>query len=179
MAGVWKIFNFEDIHSHVEGEGRVLSVDFTEAAHPQIPGQPFTLGVHPWNASKDVDWEDFEKALENKDIVGIGEAGLDSLKGAALEVQLPVFIKQIELSVKHRLPLVIHNVRNSHNILALHKKYNPDVPWIIHGFRGNLQQARQLLDAGLHLSLGKNARPEVAAISSPFIHKESDEEKTQ
>lgn len=173
----YKLFEFNDIHSHVPGRDRVLSVDFTTDAIPSDPEQHFTLGVHPWNAENHVDWNEFEKALDNAAIVGIGEAGLDTLRGPDAGIQLEVFKKQIELAQKHKLPLIIHSVKSNHEILRLKKLYDSPAPWIIHGFRGNLQQARQLIASGIHLSLGTKANSEVAALSSPFIHRESDEEQ--
>ena len=50
------IFDFNDIHSHTPGEGRVLSVDVTDPADVArlMPGQYFTVGVHPWNSDKPI-----------------------------------------------------------------------------------------------------------------------------
>lgn len=170
----WKIFSFPDIHSHCPGKDRVLSVDFS-LGEKAPEGQHFTLGIHPWNAAREIDWEAFEKALDNPMIVGIGEAGIDALKGPDMEKQTEVFGRQIELAAKHRLPLVIHSVRNNHKILELYKRHKPEVPWIIHGFRGKPEEARRLLDAGLHLSLGTYHHPDVAALASPLLHRETDD----
>lgn len=175
-----KLFDYGDIHSHVGGEDRVLSVDFSTGKLPELPTQAFTLGVHPWNAHRPVDWEAFEAALSHSGVVGIGEAGIDKLRGPSVSEQMPVFLRQVELSEKYGLPLVIHSVRANHLILELKKRLHPTMPWVIHGFRGAPAEARQLMEAGLHLSLGKRSNPEVAAMSpSPFIHFETDEEITQ
>ena len=172
----WPIFDYPDIHSHIEGEGRVLSVDFTAIPSGFVPSGPFTLGIHPWHADSDIDWNKFEEMLRLPAIVGIGEAGLDSIKGPSMDIQLPVFEKQIELADKYNLPLVIHSVRNNHVILKLKKELKPHVPWIIHGFRGNTEAARQLIDAGIHLSLGKRSGiGDVTALNRDFIHYETDE----
>ena len=49
------------------------------------------------------------------------------------------------------------------------------VPWIVHGFRGAPALARQLLDAGMHLSLGEHFRPDTAAIiPADRLHVETD-----
>lgn len=172
---LWPIFNYPDIHSHVPGKNRVLSVDFENNDVDLPDDQAFTLGVHPWFADRVVDWEMFERNLVKPNIVGIGEAGLDTFKGPVQEVQLPVFERQIELAEKYRLPLIIHSVRSNHKILELKKRYSPEVPWVIHGFRGNLDQAQQLMAAGLHLSLGKLYNLEVVNLHHPLIHRETDE----
>lgn len=171
-----KLFDFNDIHSHIPGNDRVLSVDFTNPPAFISPDQHITIGIHPWNAQQPFSREEFEKNLDNPMVVGIGEAGLDSLRGPSMEQQMEVFLFQLEMAQKHHLPVVIHSVRNNHNILALKKKLKPTVPWVIHGFRGNVKQAHQLLDAGIHISLGPNANAQVKAIDSPLVHHETDEE---
>lgn len=173
------IFDYKDIHSHVEGSDRVMSVDFGKGGMPEgIPeGQAVTVGVHPWRADNEIDWDAFEKSLLHPGVVGVGEAGLDSVKGPSMERQLEVFERQIELSEKTGLPLVIHSVRNNHRILELKKKYSPKMPWIIHGFRGNIKEARQLIGAGIHISLGRYGKiGELSALPAAFIHFETDEE---
>lgn len=170
----YKIFDYKDIHTHIPGEDRVMSVDFTRPFPDIPPEQAITIGVHPWYADSNIDWISFEKALTDPRVVGIGEAGLDAVKGPALDVQIPVFEKQIVLSQKYNLPLIIHSVRNNHRILELKKFFKPVVPWIIHGFRGKPEEAKKLLNAGLHLSLGTLHNLEVARILHPNIHHETD-----
>lgn len=174
------IFDFADVHSHRPGHDRVLSVDITSDAVPADAQQYFTAGVHPWNADSDIDWNGLEQLLADPRVVGIGEAGLDTLRGPEIETQQRVFERQISLSEKHRLPLVIHSVRSNHRILQLHKTYHPRQPWIIHGFRGNSTQAQQLMQQGIHLSLGSRRHPSMAnPAPSPLLHYETDDDNTQ
>lgn len=171
----YPLFSYTDIHSHTPDPRSVLSVDITETLPQPVPSQAITIGVHPWNAHKEVDWQMFENLLDNESVVGVGEAGLDALRGPSLEVQMPVFRQQIELAEKHRLPLVIHSVRTNHLILALMKEYKPTVPWIIHGYRGNLVQARQLVKAGLHLSLSHEPDKRwIDELGADRLHRETD-----
>ncbi len=60
-------------------------------------------------------------------------------------------------------PLILHLVRAQDNLLRLRKELHPDQPWVIHGFRGGINQARQLLRAGLYLSFGRHFHPESLA----------------
>ena len=175
----YPLFDHADIHTHVDAPGSVLSVEF-DNREPQVPpGRPYTLGVHPWLAHKDTDWSLFEQCLGRPGVVGVGEAGLDTLHGPDMERQLQVFERQARMAQSHNLPLVIHSVRSNHHILRLFKAMRPTVPWVLHGFRGSAAEARRLLDAGLHLSLGPKARPEVRAISHHAIHTETDTQPTQ
>ena len=86
--------------------------------------------------------------------VAVGEAGLDKLTAAPMELQVRMFEKQVELSEKYRLPLIIHCVKAMDELLAVRKKLNPAQPWIWHGFRGKPQQAGQLIKNGIYLSFG-------------------------
>jgi TatD DNase family protein len=40
-------------------------------------------------------------------------------------------------------------------LIAIRKKVLPSVPWVIHGFRGKPELARQLLELGFYLSYGE------------------------
>jgi len=116
----------------------------------------FSCGVHPWYS------EDAEPQLKflreiagDSRIVAIGEAGLDKLKGPDLSVQKNVFEQQIQLSEQLQKPLIIHCVKAWDELLQIHKKYAPKQPWVIHGYRGKPEQARQLLSHGFYISLGE------------------------
>lgn len=57
-------------------------------------------------------------------------------------------------------PLILHLVKATAELLALKKELSPRVPWIIHGFRGKLQLALDLVRHGLYLSFGANYQEE-------------------
>ena len=82
--------------------------------------------------------------------MAVGEAGLDKLTAAPMELQVRMFEKQVELSEKYRLPLIIHCVKAMDELLAVRKKLNPAQSWIWHGFRGKPQQAEQLIKNGIY-----------------------------
>lgn len=87
----------------------------------------------------------------------IGECGLDKLRGASMDYQICWFKRQIELSEKVQKPLIIHCVKAWDELLLLHKQVNPRMPWIIHGFRGKPQLAKQLISkTNIFLSFGVN-----------------------
>ena len=54
-------------------------------------------------------------------------------------------------------------MRAQDDLLRLRKELHPAQPWVIHGFRGGINQARQLLRAGLYLSFGRHFHPESLA----------------
>ena len=89
-----------------------------------------------------------EKVSTDPEIIAIGEAGFDKLRGPASELQAEVFEKQVEISERLRKPLIIHCVSAWDEVLAMQKSLKPSMPWMIHGFRGKLRQAEQLISKG-------------------------------
>lgn len=114
-----------------------------------------SVGVHPWNADRVTPevWTRMDAWLDDPRVVAVGEVGLDRARGPEIDVQLPVFNRQVELAYERRLPLIVHCVRAADILLAERRKH-PDGQWIYHGFRGKPALARQLLDAGIDLSFG-------------------------
>ena len=58
-----------------------------------------------------------------------------------------------------------------------HRNLRPDVPWVVHGFRGKPQEAEALLKRGIGLSLGPRFNVATAAMipdGSLFIETDDD-----
>ncbi|MBQ0017000.1 MAG: TatD family hydrolase [Clostridiales bacterium] len=129
------------------------------------------IGLHPENAFEYND--EVEKFLikesENKKVVAIGEIGLDyHYENFDKELQQKVFLKQLEIAYKVKLPVVIH-VRDAYedilNIMKSHKellKYGG----VIHCFSGSVEVAREFIELGFKIAFGgvltfKNAKKAV------------------
>lgn len=130
--------------------------DFYEKRN-QHPDCWFSCGVHPWNAEdSDSQLRILEEIIVEPNVVAIGEAGLDKLRGAEMSVQIDVFRKQIELAMDVNKPLIIHCVKAWDELIRLYKEYEgSNIPWIIHGYRGNPQQTQQLSRVGFKFSIGE------------------------
>lgn len=117
----------------------------------------FTVGIHPWY-SEDIDIDEQMKLLQEyvkrNNVVAIGEIGLDKHRGAPIEKQIEIFEKQVMIAEKAHKPVIIHCVRAWVELLEVRKRVKPNVPWAIHGFRGQSELAKQLLGQGLYLSFG-------------------------
>ena len=77
-------------------------------------GYFYSAGIHPWKLTERNAEEQFEllqQLLVKEQFVAVGEAGLDKLTAAPMELQVRMFEKQVELSEKYRLPLIIHCVK--------------------------------------------------------------------
>lgn len=161
-----------NFHSHdTSAQEALISVDIDDFK-PQY-GKVYSVGLHPWHIGDD--WqqkiEKLKEAAQHQLVVAIGETGLDSLKGPSLEVQEQVMQAHINIASASGKPLIIHCVRTSQQVLKLWRD-NPEahnVAWVIHGFRGNENVARQLLDAGFYLSYGSKHNAEALAIT-PIDH---------
>lgn len=161
---------FSDIHSHgAPAPGRVVNLDPTEVTELPREGT-FSVGIHPWNADK-ADAEALRRLelwAEAPQTVAIGETGLDSLIGPSLDVQTALLERHADLAEKTGKPLILHIVRRWPEIMALKKRLKPKAEWIVHGFRGSPELARQLAAAGFSLSLGERFNPAVPAAVSRF-----------
>lgn len=161
-----------NFHSHdTTAERAIISVDVDEFK-PQY-GKVYSVGLHPWHIGDD--WqqkiERLKEVAHHYLVVAIGETGLDSLKGAPLDVQEQVMREVVNIAAATGKPLIIHCVRTSQQVLKLWRD-NPqahNVAWIIHGFRGNENVARELLDAGFYLSFGSKFNEQALAIT-PLDH---------
>lgn len=97
-----------------------------------------------------------EQAFSHPRMVAVGEAGLDKSIEAPLQVQQTFFDMQAHLAERHQKPMIIHCVRAFQEIVAFRKIHQNAPPWIIHGFTGSQQLARQLTDEGFYLSFGSS-----------------------
>lgn len=163
--------DYIDIHTHgsepVPGIFIVETLMAHEGKKPvDKPGITFITGIHPWyldenNHDSQVGW--VEITAPDNNIAAIGEAGFDSIRGPSADLQRRTFEEQVHISEKLRKPMVIHCVRAWDELLHGHKRLRPQMPWLVHGFRGKPDLARQLVARGMYLSLWFEfvMRPEV------------------
>ena len=152
--------DYIDIHTH---DSKVISGIYAienlmaheERTPADNPSQPSTYGIHPWH----LDSQTLERLIEkvqsvagSPSLVAIGEAGFDKLRGPEIGIQATAFKAQVLISEEIRKPLFIHCVRAWDELLPAHKRLRPKMPWLIHGFRGNIMLANQLLSKGIYLS---------------------------
>jgi TatD DNase family protein len=125
-----------------------------------ITGRAVSAGIHPWEAGAgDVDRKLLllEKLAGLREVVAVGESGLDRVKGPLPDIQRPVMEAQAEIAAKAGKPMILHCVRAFPEIISLRKSFGSAPPWIIHGFTGNLQIMQQLITHDFYLSFGRAA----------------------
>lgn len=151
---------FVDLHTHkASADGDVVSVVNLSATEDPCGEGFFSMGIHPWSLDDlhfDVEksFAELERKLGDRRIVALGEAGLDRAHSATLPRQIDVFERQVALSECYKLPMIIHNVRCTNELIAFRNRLKPTQCWIVHGFAGGLDEARQLIDHGFLLSVG-------------------------
>lgn len=152
-------FNFHTHHpTPAEGEETgILNIRASQPL-PHLPdNQPVSVGIHPWDVHLDTietQWDYVQQTATEPQVWAIGEAGLDRLATASLEVQTDVFRRHIQLAEQVRKPLIIHCVRAFPELVALKKSFQPAMPWIVHGYTNNATIARQLAAHDFYFSFG-------------------------
>lgn len=145
--------------------------------------QYYSAGLHPWylNAlTQESEFEKFKLYSNQKNVLAIGECGLDRLCNTTFPLQEKVFIHQIKWANELAKPIIIHCVRAHRQVLILLKEYNNHMPVIFHGFNNQIEIAHSLLKAGHFLSFGKSLfTPKMETVFSKipaeFIFLETDD----
>lgn len=159
-----------DIHTHhsIPNPESVVSLNVAEMEDFfPLPGQLYSLGLHPWSVGCNVEaaFNLLEKYAENRQVAAIGEAGIDMLRGEPLFRQINNFRFQAELAEKVGKPLIIHCVKAHDIIVGIKNRMTPSCPWIIHGFRGKPSVAKILLGSGCYLSFGQHFNPDTVRMA--------------
>ncbi len=152
---------FIDIHTHApktcENLLQIVNLDLNQPCPEQ---GHYSYGIHPW-ALDNTEFQEEEvfsllkERLKSPNVLALGEAGLDKFH-ADFDRQIKVFERQIVLSENMQKPMILHDVRSHNEIIALRKKHRAKQPWIVHGFNGTAQDARQLIGQGICLSAGES-----------------------
>lgn len=146
---------------------------------PSANAHFLAVGIHPWYLSADdlslqLQWLD--SMSKDERVIAIGEAGLDFRCATPHDLQLKAFLHTVHFSEEKRLPLIIHCVKATSDLISIKKTLSPSQPWIIHGFRGKPELAKSLLHHGFYLSFGERFNEEtVRQTPSDRLFLETDE----
>lgn len=139
------------------------------------------VGVHPEEtvAYSDPELTEFERLANLKEVVAIGEIGLDfHYQPFDEHLQKRNFSKMLELAARANKPVLIHSRDAIESVLGILKSWLEDLqkegatslvqfPGILHAFEGNLAQANQAIEMNFAIGLGgpityKNSRDKVS-----------------
>ncbi|HRD06795.1 MAG: TatD family hydrolase [Saprospiraceae bacterium] len=151
-------YPYIDFHTHKRvhaGDDDVVEII---SMHSDVKKEAawYTVGFHPWWShtrllEQDLAW--LHHQLEDeKACIGVGECGLDGLKGADAQIQEKNFEIQLSIAEKFNAPVIIHCVRRYDRLLQIRKHWRSQ-QWVVHGYRRNKMLTKQLLDEGIKLSV--------------------------
>lgn len=119
-----------------------------------------TVGLHPCDGTPS--WKEdlagIEKLIDETKpgiIVGIGEIGCDFYHaGFNISRQKELFTAQLELAVRHSLPVVIHTRNAFDETIEILRPFAHKVKGVVHCFSENLAAARHVVNAGFLIGIG-------------------------
>lgn len=118
------------------------------------------VGVHPQDTKE---WDDsliekIEELTHNQKVVAIGEIGLDYYYDfSPKEIQISAFKKQIDLALKLKLPIIVHNREASFDLMEIFREYKgSQLKAQFHCFAGSVNEARELIEMGHFVSFTGN-----------------------
>ena len=120
----------------------------------------YSAGIHPWHIDgkkeNNKSLQLIEKALAFKHVVFVGEAGLDKIIDNKFSEQIRVFEAHVQLAEEYKCPMIIHCVKAYTELIEIKTRLQPQMPWILHGYNGSLEQTKQLEKHNFFFSFGKN-----------------------
>lgn len=136
------------------------------------------IGIHPEEANNvsDTDLMELEELIKSNKPVAIGECGLDYywIKDNK-EKQKWLFRKQIELSIKYKLPLIIHSRDAISDTLEVLKEYD-NIRGVMHSYSGSYEMVKEFIKKGFYIGVGgvitfKNAKTLVNVVEQIDLDK--------
>lgn len=127
--------------------------------HPEIYA---AVGIHPndLNETSLNSAKSLGNLLQDPKCVAVGEIGLDYFHNRSdHEMQIRVFILQIDLALTNKLPVIIHSRESIkdviHQLKIFYKTPNTNSPpGVIHSFEGTIEDAYQIIELGFLLGVG-------------------------
>ncbi len=109
------------------------------------------VGIHPTDVNDEFahDFAEIEKLAEHKNVVAIGETGLDFYReeNPSSQLQHEAFRRHIDLAKRVNKPVVIH-LRSARKELEAFLENEHDFPFVIHCFSEDMKFAQRVFDWG-------------------------------
>ena len=116
-----------------------------------------SYGLHPSDVQSmnQIELQNFDQYCNNERVIGIGETGIDLYHNDKfLKEQTQVFETHIEASIKHSLPIIIHQRNSEKEIVDILKNYKSNnLKLIFHCFTGSNQLLNFCLENNYYISI--------------------------
>jgi TatD DNase family protein len=124
-----------------------------------FPGKIFAMaGLHPCSVKENYKEElaKIDQQLSEREFAAIGETGLDFYWDTTFKKeQFESLHIHADWAIRYKRPLVIHTRNSMQETIDLVKEYKgKNLYGIFHCFSGNLQDAKDIIDAGFLLGIG-------------------------
>ena len=124
----------------------------------KFPSALATMGVHPCSVEKHFEKQlyEVEDWLNKRKFVAVGEIGLDFYWDKSLiKEQKEALRIQIELSKKHKIPIILHCRDSFEDTYEIVKEMKDDsLKGVFHCFTGNAEEAQKVIDLGFYIGIG-------------------------
>lgn len=127
------------------------------------PGVVFAaVGFHPYEAQKTPDAREALEQLFSKNVVAVGECGLDyhiykgEKAGGKKDTQKRLFEAHLEIALRRNLPVIIHCRDAWEDLFAVLDSQADLVRGVLHCFSGGLQEIRMASERKLFIGIDGN-----------------------
>ena len=149
-AGVTKMYMPNCDSSTIEGM-MAIAAKYPRYCYPM-------MGLHPCYVKENYKEElaIVDRQLSAKKFYAVGEIGLDYYWDLSFKAQqVEAFEYQVDLALRHNLPIVIHSRESLQDCIDIVKrKQNGQLKGIFHCFSGNEHEAQQIVELGMFLGIG-------------------------
>lgn len=116
-----------------------------------------TIGLHPHEglvyANSPEKLQEFEELVKNKEVVGIGECGLDFYYNhSPKKEQIKILEFQLDLAVKNSLPVVLHIREAFEDFWPVFDNFS-GLSGVVHSFTAHTKELDQILERELFIGL--------------------------
>ncbi|MBI2464774.1 TatD family hydrolase [Candidatus Shapirobacteria bacterium] len=106
------------------------------------------VGIHPQDVPIEIDTAIFEleeMLIKNKQIVAVGECGMDFSRDYDLDKQTELFRGQIELAIKYDKPLIIHSRKAMDETIETLTSYK-NLKGVVHCYSGGKKRISRIMN---------------------------------
>jgi TatD DNase family protein len=137
----------------------INSVDSMLSAEKAYPGICYSMiGLHPTSVKEDYlrQLDILEDKAEHFPFIAVGEIGIDLYWDKTfIKEQIITFKRQINLGLKHNLPVVIHSRESFPEVFEALKEFEGSgITGVFHAFTGDFATADKAISLGFKLGIG-------------------------